>query len=393
MILVVALVLAVLAWRDAAATYWAGNGQAAPTLLKSDPRIAAAPADGTLLFNLLRRTPLRDPADPIVAKARTMLRAAPLDAPAMRQLGLVAAVSGKPEASGKLALAERISRRDLPTQIALLDLTANAGDNAAALVHLDRLSTVSPSAGVQLFTPLAAFLADEGGRRQLIAYRQRNWFVSFVNVMADKAEDPGKVAALLSEARLPRAEGFPAMQRLVDRLVGQDRYDAARDLAQGYGGADPAALDDFRLTGRTTDPAFRPLTWWLADGEAAQAGLANDGSLDVTIAPGKAALILDRATRFPPGSYVLDQQVQQDGEGADLFVNWQLRCKRAGTDADTVAWKQPVPLQSEPMHYRSQLRIPPDCPLQEWSLTALADGVRSDAGFRIASITLRPAAD
>jgi hypothetical protein len=45
------------------------------------------------------------------------------------------------------------------------------------------------------------------------------------------------------------------------------------------------------------------------------------------------------------------------------------------------------------MHYRSQLRIPPDCPLQEWSLTALADGVRSDAGFRIASITLRPAAD
>jgi hypothetical protein len=389
---IVALVLAVLVWRDAAVAYWSGNGQAAPALLQSDPRIASVPADGALLFQLLRRSPLRDSVDPIVATARAVLRGAPLEAAAMRQLGLAAAVSGTPSnAESQLALAERISRRDLPTQIALLDLAASAGDNAAALVHLDRLSTVSPRAGAQLFTPLAAFLADRGGRRQLVAYRERNWFVSFVNVMADTAEDPGKVAALLAEARLPRAEGLPAMQRLVDRLVGQNRYAAARDLALGYGGADPAALDDFRLTDRTVDPAFRPLTWRLADGAVAQAGLSDDGSLDVTIAPGKAALILDRATRFPPGSYVLDQQVRKQGEGADLFVDWQLRCTRADGDADTVAWRQPVPLRSEPMHYRSRLRIPPDCPLQEWSLTALADGVQSDAGFRIASITLQPA--
>jgi len=386
-IAIIALIVALLVWRDAASAYWLGDPDGAPEVLHSDPRIEFASTDDTLLVHLLQGTrPATTSVDLIIDQARSVLREAPLEAGAMRRLGFADVITGKPALRGQLKIAERISRRDLQNQVALLGLTAKEGDIAAALIHLDRLSTVFPRVGTQFFTPLESFLANDEGRRQLIAYRERRWFTSFMDVAANRAKDPRNVAALLREARLPLSQGRSIMQRLVDRLIAQNRYDAARDLAIGYGRADQAVLDDFRMTRKTVDPAFAPLTWRLPGEDLVRASQPRDGALDVALSPGKPIAVLERVTHFPSGSYVLEQQVNKAEERTELFAKWELRCERSNDH--TVVWQQPVPLQTDQVHYRSEVRIPSDCPLQYWRLNVLADGIQSDARFQIASLSL-----
>lgn len=387
LLVVVALILAVVARRDAASAYWLQKPQSAPAALKSNPRIALASTGQDLLVQVLEGRARSDAVDPVVERARTALRAAPLEAAAMRQLGLASAVLGKPAANSQLMLAERISRRDLPTEAVLTYTAASAGDGKTALIHLDRILTVFPRAEARFFVPLASLLADSEGREQLIAYRKRPWFTSFLATAVERVEDPGEVAALLVEARMPPAQARPFMQRLVGRLVDLDRYDAARKLVVDFGKAPSASLDDFRLTRETTDPAFAPLSWRLADGDAVRASLTDDGVLDVAVTPGKPVVVLERVTRFSAGTYILEQQVSKDEADAELLAKWELHCKQA--DNVVVAWQQPVPLKSNLVRYRSRLQVPPNCPVQYWRLNALADGVQYDARFRIASITLR----
>lgn len=380
---IAAALLAFAAWRDAAVEHWlyAAPG-GAPALLRSDARVALAASDlAVLALDDEDEAFWRQAPD----QARAALRANPLDAVAVRQLALAADALRQPGFVPGLLLADRISRRDVPTQIALLRLAAEANDYRRTFALLDTILTVEPPAGEQFFAPMATLLSDPAARAELARYGQRPWFTAFATGAIDKTANPADLAALLvvSKTSPPDAQA-PLLPRLLSRLVDAGDYAAARDLALRFGKASPATLDSFGLSAATTDPRYAPLTWRLGASEAVQTGLTPDGALDVELRPGTAVPLAERTTALSPGSYVIEQQITRGDDGTSLLLEWELRC---GADK-TPVWKQPLSLPRQGGRFHARLEVPADCPLQRWRLTALADDAQSDASFRLAALRI-----
>lgn len=386
---IAALPLSLLAWRDTAVAYWlSADPVQAPWPIRSDPCIELAAADEVILDE-------REAGEQfwrtIPAQARTALRANPLEVTAVRDLALVAdilgASGGTPDATHYLRLAERMSRRDVPTQIALLRQAAEANAYRPTFMHLDTILSVNPSLGTQFFAPMATLLGDLEARRRLAGYADRPWFGAFVAGAVKEADNPADLAALLVESRatLPLAQAM-LLPRLLGRLVDAGDYAAARTLAVGFGGARPAMLGNFALTGATTDPRFAPLTWRLGDSDVVQTSVSPEGVMEVDLRPGSTEPVAERVTRLAPGSYLIEQKVTRSDDDGPLFVAWELRCQLG--KRMQLAWRQPVPVPQGEAHYRARLEVPNDCPIQQWRLMALADDTQTDASFRIGALRL-----
>jgi hypothetical protein len=380
-----ALVLAALAWRDAAAAYWlkAAPGSA-PAGLASDPRIALAARDPMLLFGAASRSD----ALAVLEEARAALRPAPLEAAAMAQLGLASTLLGNRQLKRKLHFAERISRRDRVTQAALVSLAATEGDYQATFDHLDKLLTVNPGAGTEIFASLAPLVADAKVREVLVRYAQRPWFSAFLYVVADNAANPADLAALMLGARaLPPEHRSTLLPRVLHRLVDAGDHDLARQIAVKLGRADPAALDDFSFTAVSTDAALVPLSWQLRSDNIVQTHIAVDDGLEVGVTPGQPAVIAERVTDLSAGTYSLEQEVGGADTGQAPHLEWNLACK-SGSDA-RIVWRQPIPLREKLIRYRSMLHLPGGCAQQLWQLKVLASDRQTTARFRVKTAKLR----
>lgn len=369
---VAAALLAFAAWRDAAVAYWLDTGpDEAPWPLQSDSRIARAVADAGTLDEAGQDEAFERK---VPGLARAVLRDDPLDAAAMRQLG-------------QLALAERISRRDAATQAILLRQAAASNDYRGTFMHLDTVLATDPSAGQRFFAPMATLLADPQVRSALAGYGHRAWFGTFAAAAVTETGNPADLVALLLANRAPASEAaVSALPRLLTRLLDEDEYPAARDLALRFGKAEPRALDDFAMSPASVDPRFAPLSWRLADSEAVQAGLTPEGALEVRLRPGVVAAFAERVTALAPGGYAIEQSATRGEGDGTLLVAWELRCRRG--DRVERVWRQPLPMQAEGGHHRAQLEVPADCPLQHWRLTALADDTQSDSTFTIAGLRI-----
>lgn len=383
----VAALLALAAWRDAAVAYWISlDPVRAPALLGSDARLALAVTDA--------EAPVHGDKDfwrSVPEVARRAARVAPLDPMPVRQLGFAEDALGRPGLDRYLGLAERISRRDVPTQVGLLRLAAEANRYPPSFSHLDLILTITPDVGAQFYAPMAALLAEPAVRNIMASYTRRPWFGDFAGAAAQESEDPEDLASLLieSHAVLP-ARPASLLPRLLGRLVDAGNYQKARDLALHVGRASVPALDDFAMTGATTDLRFAPLTWRLAQTEAVQAGLANDGALVIELSANSSAQIADRVTSLAPGNYTIEHAILRDGDGGELLLTWELFCGQG--DEAKLAWQQRLPLQlpvpKGREYFRSHLEVPKDCPIQQWRLVGMADETQSDTTFRIAQLRI-----
>lgn len=385
MVAALGAVLAFAAWRDTAVEYWLYNDpEAAPALLRSDPRVALAISDVAVLSpgeedeGFWRAAP---------AIARSVLRTSPLDVIAVRQLALADGALGQPSFVPRLKTAERLSRRDTATQMALLQESAEANDYAETFRRLDMILTVEPPIGEMFFAPMATLLDEPAAREALSRYGRRPWFSAFAGEAVDKVTRPADLATLLMESRaLPPAREDTLLSRLAGKLIDEGDFARARDLAIRFGRARPKILDEFALSETSTDPRFAPLTWRLNSSGPVQAGFSTEGGLDVAMQPGYSGLVAEKATSLRPGTYAIEHEVsrEEDGDGG-LTLAWDLRC---GSTAGPVRRETWTP-RTQPSHVRWLVEVPADCRIQRWRLTAIADDAQTEARFRVAALRIR----
>jgi hypothetical protein len=376
-VILVCFVQSVFAWCEAAAVHWQGSQRASvPAELSADPQLRA--------HRSLRQSAAeaKDTADH-QASARAILREAPLDAAAMRAVALS---SPRSDGSAQLALSERISRRDALTQLHLFERAAEEGRDEEGLVHLDRLLSVVPAAGKELFPPLAALLPNRDARQALAAYSRRVWFQPFMQVAADEAPAVAAVVDLGERANLPASQWQNLLPKLLERSLDEGDYRAARQVAVEHGGARLAAIDSFALTPATLDPRFAPLTWRTSAGSASRIAPAPNGALQVTLTPEKTQLLLTRTTGLSAGPYSLSQSVGASTASGDPRLIWAVSC--LGSGKARPFWRQIVPVNAGSTNHRSQLVVPADCPLQSWSLSAYLDGQQGEGAFTLADLEL-----
>lgn len=155
----------------------------------SEQAHALAPTDGriTALAALHLASAETKPADRVRADrlARAALRQDPTAVPAVIALGLNAQLKGDVQGARRLfAYSDRLSRRELQTQMWAIEDSVARRDLCAALHHYDVALRTWRSASDLLFPILAAAISEGPVRREVLRVLSGNsaWEASFVNV-------------------------------------------------------------------------------------------------------------------------------------------------------------------------------------------------------------------
>lgn len=372
--------MAALSSYQAAVGYYGAYPSRAPSFLRQHPRVATRANDLSLLSGQPVPAAYREE---VARNTRQILKETPLDAVALRQLSLLQAAEGEEGGLAEaLSIAERISRRDIGTEIALFDLSAKQGEYDAALRHLDRAVTVHPQVGASVFPLLASALGDTKFRTTVSRYTARPWFRSFLAVAADGAA-PADAAALVLESRIAFSDkDGSALPRLLARLVDDGRYEVARGLVITSGAGTGAAIDQVGFTAATTQGPLAPLTWRLTGNEIIRAESEGEGTLAIEVQPGAQGPVAERIMHLSPGRYVLDQHVEGTESGSGGALDWLITCGAKTSKAEPI-WEQAVPVPAAAAQYRSSFVIPQSCALQRWKLSVLAPEGQSAALIRL----------
>ena len=302
----------------------------------SDARALSRIADTTLLVEDWR---LRDPSKPRRYARAALARDATLPA-AWRVLGLT--LPDRTALSIKLLeTAQRLSRRDAPTQLALIELAVGRGDILGALGHYDILLRISSAYDAVLFPTLVG-ASTEPQIRQVLGeqlLRAPMWRRRFLAYMVNAAT-PYQVQADLFSAIAKGGKAFPdsdivASQATNSALGGQ--YAIARHL---FGLVAPGEVAQRLRNGNFEKDGGVPPFDWQYD---------TDGALTVAVAsfgPGRRLEIISergdgaRAARqllfLTPGRYRLAAQFGKiEGEPAgSLYMT--MTCADAGTPLLTI---------------------------------------------------------
>lgn len=204
---------------------------------RPDIALMAAPFDAGARSKLAERL-VASSGDPATARnfAQDAIRRDALQPIALRTLGQTESADGSELNRDAMALmlqSQRLSRRDLPTQIWLIDYFGKVGDPQAVVRHIDLALRVSVPARSSLFPLLVAAASDAETRKIIIRTlaMRPNWatlFAVYATEGGANLDFAVEVARLLFDARL--AEGKARFNTLLRRLVDGGRYELAWDV-------------------------------------------------------------------------------------------------------------------------------------------------------------------
>jgi hypothetical protein len=290
-------------------------------------------------------------------------------------LASIAALRGDERVAERLfRFSETITRRDLFTQLWLLEAEVGRGDVERALVHYDRAMSVSISSW-RLLLPTLANASAERRIAQAVAARlarRPNWWRAFADQFISTNPSPATAfPVVLSALRLNPDDETDRhfLVRATSRLTEIRAYDQAWSL---YAAAtkQPASTRAMLRNGDfNVSTAVPPFDWQLLDsgGLAAIIQPREDGSpgnaLYLSAQAGQSGEVARQLLLLRPGVYVLSGLA--GGSGADS----ESPSLRIACAADKTAITQ-SPLPTDTAQGRSfslTFSIPSNCPAQ-WLL-------------------------
>jgi hypothetical protein len=274
--------------------------------------------------------------------ARAALIAAPLDPRAVRVLALAAEIGGDHAAPVRLMrVGDRLSRRDLLTQVWLFEHALQGRDWQDASLHADALMR-GEMVGAPLSAAMIHAMAEPGALAPFVDRLAANpeWrrpFMSGLTWASDDRALPTRVLTMLSTTAAPPT--LEETSRLVERYIYDKDYSGARRLWLGVlrGGAAAPAADVYN-GGFVNLAAPPPFNWRLTESDAAEVGFghADDGrpALHILSRQPSTAALAEEALVLPPGRYRLSVSAASEaGPAGDLFA-WRLTC--AQSEAETL---------------------------------------------------------
>lgn len=305
-----------------------------------DARIALTLADLDAIHEALRRNPLQPGL--------------------VRLLGIGAELDRKPEqAAALITLANRISRRDVLTELWMVENAVRRNEIDEALKHYDIALTTSESIRPVLFPVLTNALSEPSIRSAIAPYLAvaRPWRQGFL-AYATANGKPAEVAVTLVTARATRAAALRAVQTdLLSRFVAAGDVGGALGHARRLPGGTPARFAAMGFTQETLDPAFQPLSWTLYNDADVEAVVDEDHRLQIRVAPERQAVAAMRVMRLQAGTYDIDQQFSFAG-ALPLNAQWEWHC--VGATSRKIG-ELPIPIRGGSFTHRSRITVPASC--------------------------------
>lgn len=327
-----------------------------------------------------------------VRLARLSLRQDPTAVTAVSTLGLITQSRGNvPGARRLFAYAEKLSRRDLPTQLWAIEDAVGRGDVQGALRHYDIALRTSRNAPVLLYPILASAIADPSVRGALLRTlaAQPEWGESFVNYVASNGADIQATAILFDGLRRARISVAAQASAVVINglILGNHWRQAWFYYASIRTGADRRRSRDPRFQALVATPS--PFDWAPADDPAITAAIqrGKDGGTFVFAAPSSVGgSLLVQAQVLPPGEYRLVGRSSGLDQPEVSRPYWSLTC-RDGRELGRLTLPNSELASGQ---FAGRLRVPAGCPVQILALIARPSDSVSGVSGQIDAVQLAP---
>lgn len=371
---------------------------------KRSPSIALAWNPGSADANvrvadtLLQSPDLKGVMPRVVRHADRSFGRQPLNPGAVRLLAIAAAAGGREHRAQALAHdAEAMSRRDLPTQLWLIEAAVQRNDIPTALIHYDRAMKGSVQARTLLFPILSAAASDPAIWRPLADFlaRRPQWWRAFVDQMVPQSPSPDALYTIARKTGIERpgktADPF-LLQAIEKRLVDLGAYRQAADLFNRAHGRPPAA-PSLLGNGKFEQPGgWDPFEWNLVEDPDLSAirqpsDRPGGNALYVTATNGKGGDVATQLVLLPPGRYVMTAAVGGVRGDPLAFPRFTIRCARGGGEL----LDAPFPVSPDAGRgWRGSFVVAADCPAQRVVIRANSSLDPSDALPWVDNITIRP---
>jgi hypothetical protein len=378
-----ALVAAYFAWLDAtAAVMYRINPALVVRLKPGDPQSLSVAVD--------QRTLAKSITQPSPEDARRLAKtlvARPLSASTLRQLAMADQLEGNsPKAARLLDLSDRVSRRELLTELLLSNSAAQHGQPEVAMRHFAAALSTQPEALSLLFPPLANTLRQARFQPVIARYLDREWAPAFLDYAVRHADPADLLAAVQANPAVQREDRFHRFRGdLIVNLVRAGHPALAFAYAAKVPAEDSAALKIVGFNRRTTEPGLGPLLWRLGNSGGVYASLAGPTVL-VDIDPASTGLALERIFALAPGSYTIGATTKAVDLSEDLSAEWQAECLRGEEMTVLGRWKAQV--ASSAQRARLPIRVDSLCEGVRVTLTVHNLDDQQDAEVEVSDFEL-----
>lgn len=258
----------------------------------------------------------------------------------IRLLGVAAGgLQYDPRSLPLFLLAEKTSRRDLPTQLYLISVDARGKRVKPALARMDRTLRVSKVGRQQLYPILAQQLSIPDSRQAIaqLVDGDTPWLPDFLSYVIDTDTPPEAIArTVVALGGYPVEEGRKTFEQgLLRSLNSRAQFEAMAELLPLLKAVPARLLTTAALNRETLDENSSPLAWQLGDNAAITVYTAidadGDGSLAIGMAGGTSGLAARKLVLLEPGPHVLT--VSQSSDSAEAGVDtkaarpeWTVAC-------------------------------------------------------------------
>lgn len=311
-----------------------------------------------------------------LADIRAALVGQPLEPKLLGILGLAYEASGDPKrAAETMRVAYRASRRDVVSQLYLIESASASGDIQATLQHYNVALLTHPELNAALLPILSSAIAYPEIRTALRPYLQAaaEWVPAFLTFAADKGRVTDLQALLVPLPQALLREEFALITASVlHRLaIEADQASAWRFAAAVAPGLPLNSLSNMSIDSNTLDKRVGQFSWAFPSVDGIQVEVAEDKSLQINADPlARGAVAVRDLILEAGGRYQFVQRFEYGAGSGRINVRWSADCITPGGTARF--WEQRLPTTEAKGSSRSEMIIPQGCKVVR--MTLFVDG-------------------
>ncbi|KQM62008.1 hypothetical protein ASE75_14820 [Sphingomonas sp. Leaf17] len=321
--------------------------------------------------------------------AKAALRRDATAVTAAATLGLNADIRGNKAAARRyFTYAQKLSRRDVRTQLWMIEDAVERSDVPGALLQYDITLRVSPALSSLLYPVLISAMKDPVIRRELVHTlgRKPPWGENFINFAATQGSDPQSMADLLTRLRRSGITVSEAANAgVVNALVAAGRADAAWTFyASVRPGVDRRRSRDRGFAATIQPPSL--LDWMPLDAGGVATGI-QDGVFDFSAPASVGGAMLQQFQLLPPGVYRLTGHSVGIDAVDSARPYWSLKCMN-GREIGRIEVPNSTVANGI---FRGVFSVPAECPVQVLVLTARSSDAVAGLTGQFDRVELAPA--
>ncbi|WP_404335663.1 hypothetical protein AB2M62_16885 [Sphingomonas sp. MMS12-HWE2-04] len=303
---------------------------------------------------------------------------------ALRVVAQQADLTGRADLARTLfRLSENLSRRDLITELWLIEDAVRRNNTGEALEHYDYALRTTTAAELILFPILGAGIPDVEIRRELLQLLKQDspWREAFLSYSVG-ISDPRPTAMMFQElAQAKIAIPTPLLAALVNRLIGAAEFEGAWSA---YSLLHPKERREQVRQNRFEAQSITTRLDWVVEDEFADAATLGEG-LVLAVPSGAKGRAVRQLQLLPTGRFRLAGRVHDVVGAAGASLLWRLSCADGREIGKVTAWRH----GETAADFAGSVVVPSGCNAQWLDLIVDSGAEETDLTGAVEFISLR----